>query len=280
MLSDLRNSADYPLRQWFRWQRPGLKFRNEPKSDLYDHLPQPARQFAQETAARLLDEYRLSDLYHASTAENYRENLFYLEMLEQALHTASPTLPPAIAAADIGPSSWFYVHALHAALKWWQCSAGREVALTGCEADAFRVYLDFHSRFDHARAHLRGLTGARYLPRRFEPLPATFDLITLLFPFVFLKEHLAWGLPARLFSPVQLLADAWHSLKPGGLLVIVNQGEAEHRAQRDLLQSAAIHPLAAYRHESTLFQYDLPRWVLVVVKDDEPRVFAAKSGRR
>lgn len=267
MLSTLYNTIDYPLRQFFRWRRRGLRFRNEPKDRLFAHLPEADRAAAQTTANRLLNDYRLQPFYQNSRAENYRENLYYLELLERALNSATFWLPSQIVAADIGSSHWFYAQALYALCKWWDCSEGRQVALAGYEPDAYRVYTDFYSRHDHALAHMRGLPGARYLPQRLEAQPATFDLITMLFPFVFARDHLEWGLPRNLFSPSRLLADAWHSLKPGGVLVIVNQSQDEHETQRQMMIDSGIQPSTAFRFESLLFQYDLPRFVLTATHD-------------
>ncbi len=261
------NAIDHPLRQFFRWRRRGLRFRNEPKDRLFAHLPEPDCATAQSSASRLLNDYHLQRFCENSRASNYRENLYYLELLERALNSNTVGLPSQVVAADIGPSHWFYVQALYALLKWWRCAEGRQVTLTGYEADAYRVYTDFYSRYDHALAHLRGLPGARYLPQRFEAQPATFDLITVLFPFVFARDHLEWGLPRNLFSPSRLLADAWHSLKPGGVLVIVNQGQDEHETQRQMMIESGIQPSTAFRFESLLFQYDLPRFVLTAIHD-------------
>lgn len=267
MLAAMHNAIDYPLRQFFRWRRRGLRFRNESKNRLFAHLPEPDRAAAQTTASRLLNDYHLQPFHQNSRAENCRENLYYLEMLERALNSATVQLPSHVVAADIGPSHWFYAQALYSLCKWWGCSEGRQVALAGYEADAYRVYTDFYSRYDHALAHMRGLPGTRYLPQRFETQPATFDLITMLFPFIFARDHLAWGLPHDLFSPTRLLADAWHSLKPSGLLVIVNQGQNEHETQRRIMLESGIQPSAAFRFESLLFQYDLPRFVLTATHD-------------
>jgi hypothetical protein len=270
MFSALRNALDYPLRQYFHWRRRGLQFRNEAKDHLFAHLPPEARPLAEATAGRLLKAYHLQPLFYHSPAENYRENLFYLELLESALQRAQAALPPVINAADVGASKWFYVQALCALLKWWQPvtaealpEAGRTVTLSGFEADAYRVYVDFYSRYDHALAHVRGLENAHYVPHAFERQPGAFQFVTQLFPFIFLRDHLKWGLPRPLFAPERLLAEAWASVAPGGLLVIVNQGEAEHAAQRSLLQSVGIPIAAAYCHESLLFRYDLLRYVLV-----------------
>ncbi len=264
MLAMMYNAIDYPLRQFFRWQRPGLQFRNEPKGDLFDHLPEPDC-----LAARLLAEYHLQPFHENSTANNYRENLYYLELLEQAFNLTPRKFSQQVIAADIGPSHWFYVQALHAWLTWWNCPEGRQVTLTGYEADAYRVYANFYSRHDHALAHMSNLPNVHYLPRRFERQPAAFDIITMLFPFVFKRDHLTWGLPLNIFSPLRLLSDAWDSLRPGGVLIVVNQGEDEHRAQRQLMAEAGIPISTASQqgHVSPLFQYDLPRFFVTAVHD-------------
>lgn len=256
------NRIDYPLRQFFRWRRPGFRPRTGPKDDLYADLPGPERVKAGRLAGQYTQNYRLETLSQHSTSGAYRENLFYLDLLVQALDRAGAALPDPLAAADIGPSHWFYVQALHAGLKWWRAPAGRQISLTGFEADAYRVYSDFYSRRDHALGHMRGLDGVTYLPEAFTCRPAGFDLITLFFPFVFEKDHLEWGLPAGLFQPRRLLADAWNSLKPGGTLLIVNQGRAEHRAQAEMLAQLGIQPACAYRQDALLFRYDLDRYLL------------------
>ncbi len=265
-LHRFRNALDYPLRQLFRWRRPGLRVRNEPKHALFARLPAEPRVAAQATADRLLAHYPLRYLHDHSRALDYRENLYYLELLERALTSVQAALPAELAAADIGPSHWFYVHALHALWTAWG-GAQRTVTLTAYENDAFRVYADLYSRWDHAQANMAGLPAerVRYEPRAFAPQPGALDAVTMLFPFVFERDHLEWGLPGRLFQPAALLADAWASLKPGGVLIIINQGEAEHHAQRQMLEGLAIPVAAAFRHDSLLFRYDLPRYGLVAL---------------
>ncbi|MBU4258784.1 MAG: hypothetical protein KKH45_05285 [Proteobacteria bacterium] len=83
---------------------------------------------------------------------------------------------------------------------------------------------------------------------------------------MFIKDHLKWGLPFRRFNPIKLLRDVWDSLKPGGALIIVNQGEAEHRAQKDMLLSENILPAAAFQHPSQLYRYKLMRYALVAIR--------------
>ncbi len=262
MLDTLRNAIDYPLRQLIRWRRGGLHFRNEPKAKQYAHLPMYARGQAEAAAQRLRVDYHLHDLYQHSPVDNYCENLFYLELLEAAFNRAEAHLPMSVSAADIGVSHWFYVQALHALLTRWEAPAGRTLTLRGYEADPYRVYANLHSRYDHALAHIRELPNTRFIPEAFTEQRHAFDVVTMLFPFVFVRDHLRWGLPRPAFAPDALLTMAWRSVKPGGLLLIVNQGEAEHAAQKEKLAALNIIPIAAFRHESLLYEYDLPRYVL------------------
>jgi hypothetical protein len=262
-LSLLQNFLDYPLRQLFRWRRKGLRSKNESKDGLFKDIAEPNRSKIQNTADRLFKEYHLDALHSASARDNYRENLYYLEMLESAFTAVNPPLPNKIIAGDIGPSHWFYVQALYAALKWWREPAGREVTLTGYERDAYRVYSDFYSRYDHALAHMNHLPGVEYKPIGFTAQPATFDVITLFFPFILMPDHLEWGLPAALFDPSTLLSDAWLSLKQGGVLIVANQGKTEQQTQLELFNRAGIPVSASFPFDSAFYNYDIPRFITV-----------------
>jgi hypothetical protein len=262
---NLRNGADYPLRQFFRWRRGDVHWKNEPKDDLFADLPAAERQLAEQMALNLCQTYHLDPFYHHSRARIYRENIYYLALLQEALRRAEVRLGDAITCADVGPSDWFYVQALSALLRWYDSAQGRKVTLLGFERDAFRVYADFHSRYDHALTYLKGLEGVTYIPKAFEAQPHRYDLIFLLFPFVFLADHLRWGLPKRLFQPHALLTAVWESLKTNGGLVIANQGLDEHEEQQRLLNEAAIPIRAAFRFDSPLYHYAMDRYVLVAI---------------
>ena len=266
LLRDARNRLDYPLRQLVRWQRAGFRIAPRLRGDPFAALPTEDRPSAMALADRLIRTYHLEDFAAQTTPINYRENLFYLHLLESALEATPISLPETVRAADIGPSHWFYVQALAAVLRWWQTPRPRQIDLQGYEIDAYRVYADLHSRYDHALGHIRGLPGVTYIPRGFSTQPAAFHLIFMLFPFVFPEDHLKWGLPANFFQPRALLQAAWQSLQPGGALIIVNQGEAEHRAQRALLEAEGIPIRAAFRHDPLLFRYSLDRFVLTACR--------------
>lgn len=263
----MRNMVDYPLRQLFRWRRRGFRLKRQANRDLFAALPVEDRAQAEVLMEDLKNRYHLESFFQDSSPLNYRENLYYLSMLEKALESSQCALPEKAAAADIGASHWFYVQALHAVLKWWQFPAGRSVGLRGYEKDPYRVYKDFYSRADHAYAHMRGLPGVEYIPRGFLTQTGQLDLVTMLFPFVFERDHLEWGLPSSSFRPVSLLVSAWQSLKPGGIMIIVNQGAEEHAAQRKRLEASGIPLRAAFRMDSLLFRYPLDRFVLVCRRD-------------
>ncbi len=267
----LRNALDYPLRQLFKWQRAIPTAENESKENLYSHLKPEHREQADALAQRLCEEYHLGRFFASSKADNYRENLYYLEMIENALDYAKADLPDMIDVVDIGVSHWFYVQALHAALKWWGSNQGRGIALWGYEIDPYRVYSDFHSRADHARSHIAQLKHTQFVPQAFEEQPGRFDLVIQFFPFVFVKDHLEWGLPKSIFDHKKILRVAWNSLAAQGYLLIVNQGAEEHHRQIELLQDLGIQPIANFEHKSQLYQYPHPRFVLVAAKspDDE-----------
>jgi hypothetical protein len=267
----LRNAVDYPLRRFFRWRRGGFALDRQAKNDSFVHFPPEKRRLAEDTARVIGRNYHLDEFSRDSSAVNYQENLYYLQLLEEALNLSGASLPADIAAADIGPSHWFYVQALYALLRWWKFPSGRSVSLAGYEIDAYRVYTDFYSRFDHALAHMRGLPGVTYIPEGFTLQEGRFHLITMLFPFVFEQDHLYWGLPSSAFRPDHLLEHVWQSLHPGGVLIIVNQGEEEHQAQKQRLQNFQIPIIAAYRHDPLLFSYSIDRYVCVCRRDYEHR---------
>lgn len=256
---DLRNRWDFALRSRLRWHRRGARLVAEPKLDLFAHLPADRRDACEATELRLRQTYHLDDLAARTDRANYRENLYYLDLLERAFTAADVELPDPLAAADIGVSHWFYVQALWSLLSHWRADQPRRVELTGWEVDAWVLHSDLRARYDHALAHLAARPGVRFVPGAFTRAPERFGCVTLLFPFVFPRDHERWRLPRPLFDPERLLTDAWESLATGGTLVVVNQGAAEAEAQRELLGRVGIEPRAWFVHESSLYQYRISR---------------------
>jgi SAM-dependent methyltransferase len=265
-LLDLRNRLDYYLRQHVHAPSRPVSVSRGSRPEILSAYPVDVRTRAGDEIARLCAAYHFESVETGFTERDLRENYFYLAMLDEAFRRSDAALPAEVTVADIGPSSWFYVQALFFAFTYFGTTRARAVNLTGFEVDAYRLYADFHTRRDHALANMRGLAGVEYVDHGFEPDPSAYDVITSFFPFVFEKDHLEWGLPRSLFNPRSLLNATLASLKPGGLLVIVNQGLKEHEEELRFLQEAGVSPKAAYKMESLLFSYPLDRYIITVKK--------------
>ena len=272
----VRNGIDFPLRSALRIRRPidavmpcGLAAALGELSDEQAHR-----------ARELIDRYGLHAFTLRGRQHDILENLYYLEMLTSAFDKSGVSLPADhIAAIDVGVSDWFYAPAFAAALRYWQPTAmelsfpqprvswdGRRVAALGFEADPSRLYADGHSRADWADWFTRDTPGLTYIPEDARSWRGNVDVATMLFPFVFTADSDRWGLPRSLFHPVDLLWHVHDRLRPGGILVVANQGEKEAIAQRVLLTSLGAPPVWSDRFESPFWTYDLPRFVHVIVK--------------
>jgi hypothetical protein len=258
--------VDYPLRQLFRWKMGSIHGGRNRNFDNYEFLGEPDRTRAQKLEQRYLKDYHLDQLKHVLSTGNYYENIFYIHMLDETFTLLKRVLPDRIVCADIGTSHWFYVQALWSFYTWYQTNEPRRVSLEGYEVDAFRIYSDFHSRFDHALTNINETPGIQFITEGFKPILSHFDIITLFFPFVFKKDTLEWGLPSRYHNPDLLLQNAWKSLKPGGVLMIVNQGIDEHTAQIMMCEKLGITPAVKLHIDPLLFKYDYERYILAVIK--------------
>jgi hypothetical protein len=232
----------------------------------YAHLVESDREKALQIEETLVRKYHLGgDIAHIKTG-NYYENVFYLHMLDSTFARFDINLPPMLKSADIGPSHWFYVKALHSFLTWNKTDHPRMVHLDGYEVDAYRIYTDFHSRYDHALSHIGNLPDVHFIPTKFSEHTAFYDVITLFFPFIFKKDLIEWGLPQQLHQPEDIVKSAWNSLKPGGILIVVNQGEDEHHAQKLVFSSLSVPVTVSFHMDPLLFQYDLDRYILAAIK--------------
>lgn len=263
---NLRNSADFAMRQRFHPRLNPVDRTRPANQNFLSSYPLECREKASLLVERLTARYHLDDFSDALFAKEIKENYFYLAMLDEAFHQSHAGFPNTIKAADIGPSSWFYVRALIAALTWYNTQSPRAVYLSGYEVDAYRLFADFHTRKDHAQGNIHGLSNVDYVDQGFSIQPETYDVITLFFPFVFKKDHLQWGLPLNLFDPAGLIKSAWESLRTGSLMVIVNQGKEEHRAQIKILEDSGVPITAAFHMEPLLYTYRLDRYIITAKK--------------
>jgi hypothetical protein len=239
---------------------------NEDKTGLFSHLVPDLAEEAGSSAKHFLNTYRLESLYKNSTKESYLYNLYYLELLERVFEQVSFDFPESISAVDIGASSWFYVQALYGFLKYWQSPQGRQVTLTGYEIDPYRIYSNFYSRYDHALTNIQGLSGVDYIPKEFTLFLDHYDLIFMFFPFIFIKDHLDWGLPSNRYHPKELLKLAIESTRPTGILILVNQSIEENKGQVDLLKMCGKNPELIFKNESLFYSFPISHYITVVRK--------------
>ncbi|OGI02173.1 MAG: hypothetical protein A2Y25_04860 [Candidatus Melainabacteria bacterium GWF2_37_15] len=135
---------------------------------------------------------------------------------------------------DIGAKNWYYVKELYNFFKFNNFE--KEIWLDGIEIDAFRVYIDLHTRYDHAMYYSKDLKNCRYIAGDFLKHNEKYDYITWFYPFVTENPLLEWGLPLSTFRPLEMLQHAVASLKPGGIIIIKNQDEKEYIIQENLFQ--------------------------------------------
>jgi len=261
-----RNRIDFTLRNWVHWHRRGLTLEKRPTERVFKHLTAEQKEAAQKVEASLLRRYDLKDVAERGGSENYCINLYYLNLLETTFNQINYCMPDPIMAADIGCSSWFYVRALVAFLERWKSERRRQVQLIGYEVDAFQPYLNFYTRYDYALAYKAACLNADYVSAPFQCQPGRFDLIFQFFPFIFERNHLEWGLPGNLFSPLALLSAAWDSLKPGGVLLVTNQGIKEHEAQLNLFKQVGITADITLRVSSPVYHYKMDHYASLGIK--------------
>ena len=139
---------------------------------------------------------------------------------------------------DIGAKNWFYVKDLYNFFKYNNFE--KEIHLDGIEIDAYRVYSDFHTRYDYALYYSKGLKNCRYIAGDFLNHYDKYDYITWFYPFVTEFPLLEWGLPLSTFKPLKMLEHAVSSLKPGGTIIIKNLNEKEYAIQEKLFQQLNI----------------------------------------
>lgn len=223
------NAAGFGLRQRVAFRRPGYRERGASASRLTALEPTiPALPRLMELAPRLAE----------STLDGA---LFFAEVLGVALARADRVLPGRIDVLDVGAKNFESALGLHAALT----ALGHDVRLTGSEVDAFRVYDTLHSRCDAAEYYLSLLPSSargphRYLPGDVLQLRESFDLVTWVHPFLSIRPLLGWGLPRRLLMPERMLDHVLDRVRPGGLLLIVNQEEYEARIQGAMLDARGV----------------------------------------
>jgi hypothetical protein len=258
----LRNSIDFPLRNFFHWTRPIRDKKIPDASLLLSHFEKQN----QTLVRSLWQTYHLNEIELPFSYEQMQVNMYYLALFIRSFSALDMEWADQIRVADVGPSDWFYLPALVNFLRYDHSPAGRTVSLEGYEVDPLRVYADYHTRQDHALQRCAAFNGVHFVPHAFTNQPEQFDILVQCFPFLFLKDHLKWGLPVSLFDPQGLFQKLESSLKPGGLLLIVNQGSEEKALQKKILATGKLTLVAEFLFQSTVKTYSNEHLVMVLKK--------------
>ena len=256
----LRNQLDYPLRRLLRFPREVRGVRPAGLDSALTSLDADARA----RALAFVERYELRPLVARGRRRDVLENLYYLDLLLTAFERGGVELPAQrVEAVDVGVSDWFYAPALAAALRRWRSDEPRRLEVLGFEADPGRRYADGYTREDWAAWYRADLDGLRYVPEDARRWRGVVDVALMLFPFLFARDLDRWGLPRSFHRPRELLAHVWSLVRPGGSLVVANQGEAERDEQLRHFAALGISVASTGHFASPFFAYDVERYLHV-----------------
>lgn len=278
------HAATFALRRWLAWSAGPVRHPNEAKDDLFAHAS-PARARRLEKRERVLRRrYRLERFHDASSCADYRENLYLLDLLDR--HVADDISlaclegKTSVRAIDVGSKDFRYAHALarwlgKAAIESERGRPRRQVSLTGIELDGHRVYDDLSSRKDHGETYAREVDSqgaddkVTYEVRDFlQHTERNVDVVFLFFPFVLEYALVRWGLPRSCFLPAKMFDHVFETLRPGGLVVVMNHTADERRRQIELLRDSGFEILKSVDARSELVDYarDVPERSMTIAR--------------
>lgn len=121
------------------------------------------------------------------------------------------------------------------------------VSITGMELDAFVPVQGFCTLWDQAQYFIKLQDdGAQYLAGDYFQHQGVYDLVICFYPFVSASPALAWGLPARFSGAEKWLKAFENSLRSGGYVLVVHQGDWEE-ADFDKARARGTHLSLAHR---------------------------------
>lgn len=161
------------------------------------------------------------------------ENIYTCQFLEKSFKKIEKE---SLDILDIGCKNWFYAKGEYDFFKTFS----DKFCLDGVELDAYRLYSNFYSRYEVAKYHTRGLLNTNYIAKDLLDIEKKYDYIIWILPFVVIEPLIFWGLPKKYFCPQTLLNHAYNLLNQNGQMLIINQGENEAKAQKDLLEELNI----------------------------------------
>jgi len=261
-IQNLQNNLDFWFRRKIKLSRGSYRPCNEPKESLFDQFSCKQKTIASEREKEYLEKYHLQRLKDNSKKRIYLENLSIIEFFESYLNLEEANSE--IKILDIGSKNWFYAEGEYKFFKY--NSFEKAISLTGIEIDAYRLYMDLHTRSDYASYYISNLNNVEYIAGDFMSHQGSYDYMTWFFPFVTEEPLLNWGLPLKFFRPQNMLKHAYSLLKPNGILIIVNQGKKEYIEQEKLLTKLNIPYSKEGSFESIFLDFSFERYVTVIHK--------------
>jgi len=212
-----RSHVSQPIREFSFWLRNTLTLSMPPWK-----RPVTAASLGLEVTA-LETRFDLSRWSQCCAAHDWRESLYVLDLLSRLL----PADLPAGRALDVGSKNGTYLPGLATAQpRGWDA----------VELDAHRRYLWGTTRRAYGEAMARHFGGCRFIAGDVRSLEGPWAVVTWFLPFLSQAPLESWGLPVRELVPELLLRHVTERIVPGGVLLVVNQGEHEAELQHALFK--------------------------------------------
>ncbi len=190
---------------------------------------------------------------------NYLENLYTFDILSTSFSTEKKHFARVL---DIGSKNWFYAKGEHQFFE----SFCEDFELDGVEIDAHRLYTNLYSRYETSKFYTKNLPKTTYHCTDLLSINKKYDFIIWFLPFVTMAPLRYWGLPERLFMPKKLLSHAFSLLNEGGEMLIINQGEHEANAQKELFEQLEIKYEEKGIVKSDFLEYKNDRYAFLIKK--------------
>ncbi len=257
---NLKNIIDFNLRNTLKLKRKVTHLKNEQKQGLFASLPQETQALAEDKEQIFYNKYNLEHLKNNSSKLEYIENLTVLEILENYFPQTKIKQDEHI--LDVGAKNWHYIEALYNFFK----NKAPSVSISGIEIDAYRMYINFHTRYDYAMHRINHMPNVHYIVGDVLEHKDKYDNILVFYPFVTPEPLVRWGLPLSKLKPEQLIKHLYDIVNPNGSILIVNQFENEYLLIKIILDNLGHEYKDFGEYTSSFIHNKNRRFVLLVNK--------------
>lgn len=239
---NLWRRASFALRSSLTWSLPAWR-RPVALGELEAELAAPARR---RLDALLVRHPEVRGWSGALSAPEWRESLYALDVLDRYLGPV-----PAGRGLDVGAKNGATLPGLVAAVP---------TGWDAVELDAHRRYVWGSTRRVYGESLAARTPDCRFISGDVRALGGRYAVITWFLPFLTPAPLEAWGLPDAQLAPESLLTHVLGLLSPGGVLLVLNQGEAEAARQAELFRGAKVDAEALGRIDAALSPFTRARF--------------------